>query len=102
MKRKNYDTVTEAMTDLKKLGYTIDFSIGNFTLTNQSYNESLLHITYNYTFDKNSTGNIWNWWDLNSCSNRFELPYYLFISICSDCVVNPNSSTFDNYNLIVE
>lgn len=27
MKRKNYDTVTEAMTDLKKLGYTIDFSI---------------------------------------------------------------------------
>lgn len=27
MKRKSYDTVTEAMTDLKKLGYTIDFSI---------------------------------------------------------------------------
>ncbi|MDW5289057.1 phosphoribosylpyrophosphate synthetase [Formosa sp. PL04] len=27
MERKNYDTVTEAMTDLKKLGYTIDFSI---------------------------------------------------------------------------
>lgn len=27
MKRKSYDTVTEAMTDLKKLGYIIDFSI---------------------------------------------------------------------------
>lgn len=27
MKRKSYDTVTEAMADLKKLGYTIDFSI---------------------------------------------------------------------------
>ncbi len=27
MKRKNYDTVTEAMTGLKKNGYTIDFSI---------------------------------------------------------------------------
>lgn len=27
MKRKCYDTVTEAMSDLKKLGYTIDFSI---------------------------------------------------------------------------
>jgi len=27
MTRKSYDTVTEAMTDLKKLGYTIDFSI---------------------------------------------------------------------------
>lgn len=27
MKRKDYDTVTEAMADLKKLGYTIDFSI---------------------------------------------------------------------------
>jgi len=27
MNRKNYDTVTEAMVDLKKLGYTIDFSI---------------------------------------------------------------------------
>lgn len=27
MKRKCYDTVTEAMADLKKLGYTIDFSI---------------------------------------------------------------------------
>ncbi|MFC5193853.1 phosphoribosylpyrophosphate synthetase [Bizionia hallyeonensis] len=27
MKRKNYDTVTEAMADLKKMGYTIDFSI---------------------------------------------------------------------------
>lgn len=27
MKRKSYDNVTEAMTDLKKLGYTIDFSI---------------------------------------------------------------------------
>lgn len=27
MKRKNYDTVTEAMADLKNLGYTIDFSI---------------------------------------------------------------------------
>lgn len=27
MKRNSYDTVTEAMTDLKVLGYTIDFSI---------------------------------------------------------------------------
>lgn len=27
MKRKSYDTVTEAMADLKELGYTIDFSI---------------------------------------------------------------------------
>ncbi|TXD45989.1 phosphoribosylpyrophosphate synthetase [Polaribacter sp. IC073] len=27
MKTKSYDTVTEAMSDLKKLGYTIDFSI---------------------------------------------------------------------------
>lgn len=27
MKRKNYDTVTEAMADLKSLGYTLDFSI---------------------------------------------------------------------------
>lgn len=27
MKRKDYDTVTEAMTGLKELGYTIDFSI---------------------------------------------------------------------------
>lgn len=27
MKRKSYDTVSEAMADLKKLGYTIDFSI---------------------------------------------------------------------------
>lgn len=27
MKRKHYDTVTEAMADLKKLGYTLDFSI---------------------------------------------------------------------------
>ncbi|MCK0158516.1 phosphoribosylpyrophosphate synthetase [Cellulophaga sp. F20128] len=27
MERKSYDTVTEAMADLKKLGYTIDFSI---------------------------------------------------------------------------
>lgn len=27
MKHKSYDTVTEAMADLKKLGYTTDFSI---------------------------------------------------------------------------
>ena len=27
MKRKNYDTVTEAMAELKSLGYTLDFSI---------------------------------------------------------------------------
>lgn len=27
MNQKSYDTVTEAMADLKKLGYTIDFSI---------------------------------------------------------------------------
>lgn len=27
MQRKNYDTVTEAVADLKKRGYTIDFSI---------------------------------------------------------------------------
>ncbi len=27
MKRKSYDTVTEAMADLKKMGYTVDFSI---------------------------------------------------------------------------
>lgn len=27
MERNNYDTVTEAMADLKKKGYTIDFSI---------------------------------------------------------------------------
>ncbi|WP_452224430.1 phosphoribosylpyrophosphate synthetase [Lacinutrix chionoecetis] len=27
MKRKSYDTVTEAMADLRKRGYTIDFSI---------------------------------------------------------------------------
>ncbi len=33
MKRKNYDTVTEAMADLRTLGYTIDFSI----LTEKEY-----------------------------------------------------------------
>lgn len=33
MKQKCYDTVTEAITDLKKLGYTIDFSI----LTDKEY-----------------------------------------------------------------
>ena len=27
MQQKNYDTVTEAMTDLKKQGYTVDFSM---------------------------------------------------------------------------
>ncbi len=27
MKRKSYDTVTEAMTDLKNRDYTIDFSV---------------------------------------------------------------------------
>ncbi|WKD85375.1 hypothetical protein KCTC32516_00715 [Polaribacter huanghezhanensis] len=27
MQNKSYDTVSEAMTDLKKLGYTMDFSI---------------------------------------------------------------------------
>ena len=27
MTRKSYDTVTEAMADLRKLGYTIDFSV---------------------------------------------------------------------------
>lgn len=27
MQQRSYDTVTEAMADLKKLGYTIDFSI---------------------------------------------------------------------------
>lgn len=27
MNRKNYDTVTEALADLKKLGYTVDFSV---------------------------------------------------------------------------
>lgn len=33
MRRKSYDTVTEAMADLKKLGYNIDFSI----LTDKEY-----------------------------------------------------------------
>jgi len=44
----------------------------------------------------NSTG-FWNWADLNNCSNRFEIPWFYFSSICADCV---KTDEYDETNLI--
>jgi hypothetical protein len=76
------------------LTYGFDDNV-NFTFR---LNESYQQINKNITVD-NSAG-VWNWWDLYGCSNRFELPYVFFASICSDCYFQQNM--LDNFTVIIE
>jgi len=80
--------------------YTINYTTGNFTLLNVSFNDTLLYITYNFTEPNINSKSIWNWWDLYSCSNRFEIPYVYFSAQCSDCVFDERN--LDLFNLIIE
>ncbi len=71
----------------------------NFFL-NTTYQKILTNITATTITTPNTHKGIWNWWDLYGCTNRFELPWVHFSSICSDCVFN--QEFLPELNLIVE
>jgi len=74
----------------------------NITFTNSSVKGSLkLNTTSqligNDTIPLTGSFDVWNWVDLNNCSNRFEIPYFYWAAICTDCVLTED---FDETNLI--
>jgi len=69
-------------------------------ILNTSYQRLILNVTINRTNPEITSEGSWNWYDLNNCTSRFEIPYFTFVSVCRDCI--QNSKDFDNFNLIVE
>ena len=65
--------------------YRINFTDGNFTLLNSSYNMTKLLVNYNFTKVTPWKG-IWNWWDLSNCTKRFVIPTPTFQIYCEGCV----------------
>ena len=65
--------------------YRINFTTGNFTLLNLSYNMTNLFATYNFSQSTPWKG-IWNWWDLTNCTRRFLIPRVEFTAYCKNCV----------------
>ena len=51
------------------------------------------------TEQNNGSCGMWNWVDLENCTSRYEIPWFYFSAICTDCVRTDN---FDETNLIVE
>ncbi len=129
----------------KNIDYRISEINKNFTLINETFNQTKIFVTYNYsvytsyvdgeqfginysylvygfdyntdfTFELNTSyqkiGNnisvnliaypskgIWNWWNLEDCSNRFFIPWVYFSAICSECYFD--ESQLDNFNIII-
>ena len=85
----------------RNVDYRINYSTGNFTLLNLSFNATGIFISYNHTKKTESWEGSWNWWDLNNCnSSRFLIPWAYFSASCVDCYVK--ESYLDNFNIIRE
>lgn len=65
--------------------FRINFTSGNFTLLNATYNMTKLYASYNYSVSTPYKG-IWSWWDLYNCTQRFIIKPVVFQSYCKDCV----------------
>ena len=78
----------------------------NQTWSNSTDREAGINMTDSYQIlcPQVPTGddscNSWNYIDLNSCTNRFEIPYFIFAATCSSCVLDIDD--FSNYNLLTE
>ena len=85
----------------RNVDYRINYTTGNFTLINVSYNQTRLFVTYNHTKEIVSWERNWNWVDLYSCTSGLYLPWFHFAGICTDCVIT-NRTNFNDFNLITE
>ena len=66
--------------------YKINFTTGNITLLNSTFNITNLLATYNFSLSTPWKG-IWNWWDLSNCTKRFlQYPFVEFQTYCQGCV----------------
>ena len=111
---------TRPIWNITSYAYDIGFDV--YVKTNETLN-SCLNITYgnssNYTLGRDYEFNlntsyqqilenvsvsgwkgIWNWWNLNSCSGRYYLPYFYFSAICNGCYFDIDQ--LDYYNVLVE
>ena len=70
---------------LRNQDYRINFTDGNFTLLNSTYNMTNLFVSFNYTAITPHKG-IWNFWDFTNCTKRFIIPYVVFQTYCINCV----------------
>ena len=65
--------------------FRINFTSGNFTLLNNTFNMTSLFATYNYSTKINYKG-IWNFWDFRNCSGRYIIKPVVFQAYCQRCV----------------
>ena len=70
----------------RNIDYKINFTTGNLTLLNNTYNMTNLFVSYNYSKATPSKG-LWNFWDFTNCTRRFIIPRVIFQSYCEGCVV---------------
>ena len=68
----------------------------NFEL-NKSYQLIAANISVN--LDAFPNKGIWNWVNLDNCSNRFEIPWFYYAAMCSDCYFT-NGTQLDRFNII--
>ena len=69
----------------RDIDYKINFTSGNFTLINSTFNMTKLFATYNYSISTPWKG-IWNFWDFTNCTKRFIIPKVIFQTYCQGCV----------------
>ena len=90
--------VTNGIQLVEGIDFRIDYESKNFTLINSSFNRTGIYLSYNYTHNVENSKGIWNWWDLYTCGNRFEIPYVFFSSICKNCYFD--RTQLDDFNVI--
>ena len=69
----------------KDAEFILNYTTGNLTLLNASYNMSYLLMSYNISVEQSWKG-IWNFWDLTNCTGRYIIPYVVFDTFCEGCV----------------
>ena len=69
----------------RNIDYKVNFTLGNITLINSTFNNTNIFASYNYTIITPWKG-VWNYWDLTNCTKRFIIPETEWKTYCQKCV----------------